>query len=403
MAIAQLTWSKYALKDVVTFLLAGLLFTIPISSSGKSIFAVLTIASILMFSEYRLQIKHVLGQAWCRALLVFVGLTLVACFWSPADIKVKLFVLEKYSKLLYLPIFLVGFRNKQVRLIGLHAFLVAMALTALLSIGKKFNILTLSYLDADQVFRNHIMTSMMMVFATYLSGYLLFRQKGNLSRFFYGSLVIIYSYQILFINASRLGYLLYAILMILLIIQMLNWRQAMIGIVSVLLFWGLAYKVSSTMQIGVNALSDNFKYFQQSKNTSIGFRLQFHSYAKNLFERHPLIGNGTGSFIHYFKKEDPIPAWGHKLLEPHSQYWLIAAEFGVIGLLIFAAFYCFLLKEALQLKEWRFAAIALLVSIAVGNLSDSLLFYSGSGYFFLVLMALFLSEKQDHNNSNLTY
>ena len=37
-------------------------------------------------------------------------------------------------------------------------------------------------------------------------------------------------------------------------------------------------------------------------------------------------------------------------------------------------------------------ALALFSVVVVGNLTDSLLFYSGSGYFFILFFALFLSE-----------
>ncbi|WP_131781797.1 O-antigen ligase family protein [Legionella gresilensis] len=394
MAIAQLTWPKYLTKESVTFLLTALLFAIPISSSGKSIFAGLTIAAILLSTNLRAQIKNLLAQTWCKALLAFVFIALLGCIWSPASIKIKFFVMEKYSKLLYLPIFLVGFQNEKARNLGLHAFLLAMLLTAFLSIGKDLNILTAANLYADHVFRNHIMTSMMMAFATYLAGYLFFKRQGYM-RLTYGILIAIYSYQILFINAGRLGYVLYVILISLLAIQMLTKRQAVFGIFSILLLFGLAYKFSPIMQVGITALSNDFKYFQQCKDTPIGFRLQFHNYAKELFKREPLIGNGTGGFIHYFSQENPVPGWGHKLLEPHSQYWLTAAEFGLLGLLSYAILLLSLFKASLALKEWRFPAIALLILISIGNFSDSLLFYSGSGYFFIVLMALFLSERLD--------
>ncbi|MGQ3889350.1 O-antigen ligase family protein [Legionella sp. CNM-1927-20] len=393
MEIAQFTRPKYLAKETIMFLLTALVFAIPISSSGKSIFVGLAITAILASTALRAEIKNLLAQTWCRALLLFVFIVLLACLWSPASIKIKLFVIEKYSKLLYLPIFLVGFQNERARNIGLHAFLLAMLLTAFLSIGRELNILTATNLVADHVFRNHIMTSMMMAFATYLAGYLFFKRQGRI-RLAYGSLIAIYSYQILFINAGRLGYVLYVVLMSLLAIQMLNKRQAVVGILFILLLFSFAYKLSPTMQLGLTALSNDFKYFQKSKDTSIGFRLQFHNYAKELFKRKPLVGNGTGGFIHYFSQEDPIPAWGHKLLEPHSQYWLTAAEFGLLGLLSFAILFLSLFKKSLELKEWRFPAIALLILISIGNLSDSLLFYSGSGYFFIVLMALFLSENR---------
>ncbi|STX28680.1 O-antigen biosynthesis protein [Legionella beliardensis] len=402
MAMLEITWPKFIVKDAATVLLAALLLAIPISSSGKSIFASLSLVVILLSREHRTQIKEILSRSWCKAILSLVVFALIACLWTPANMQIMVFVLEKYSKLLYLPIFLVGFRNERARYLGVHAFLIAMFITACLSIGKEFNLLTTSHAYADHVFRNHIMTSMMMAFAAYLASFLFFKHKGYM-RFVYGSLVALYSYQVLFINTARIGYIIYIALLITLLAQVLNKRQALLGLLSVAFFCSICYQLTPTVQERMTSLYSNVLHYQQDKNTSVGFRLQFHSYAKELFKRHPLMGGGTGSFIYYFEKEDPVPAWGaryngyklgHKLLEPHSQYWLTAAELGLIGLIIFAVLFLNLFKEVMQLRVWRFPAIALLILIAIGNFSDSLLFYSGSGYFFIVFMALFLSERQ---------
>ena len=212
--------------------------------------------------------------------------------------------------------------------------------------------------------------------------------------------MVLYSYQILFINTGRGGYIIYALLMLTLLLQKLNKRQVILGILLLMGCYGLCYKLSPLMQERVVALYSDFLHYKQDKNTSVGFRIQFHKYANNLFKRHPFMGNGTGSFIYYFDKENPVPFWhdmhGYKhtkLLEPHSQYWLMAAEFGLTGFFIFTLFFASLVKGSFLLTTWRHPAIALLILIFIGNFSDSLLFYSGSGYFFIVLMALFLSEK----------
>ena len=154
MAILHVTWPKFIVNDRPALSLAALLLAIPMSSSGKSIFVGLSLIVILLSGERRLQLKEILVQNWCKAMIMLVLFAVMACLWSPASTHDKLFVLEKYSKLLYLPIFLVGFQNQKARYLGVHAFLIAMAITACLSL-----------IYADHVFRNHIMTSMMMAFA----------------------------------------------------------------------------------------------------------------------------------------------------------------------------------------------------------------------------------------------
>ena len=89
------------------------------------------------------------------------------------------------------------------------------------------------------------------------------------------------------------------------------------------------------------------------------YRVQFHNYAKSLFATHPVIGIGTGGFKYSFSKDNPVPAWGKELTDPHSQYWLTLSEQGIIGLL-------FLLFLNLSLMSMSF--------ISLMNLMMSLVF-----------------------------
>ena len=82
-------------------------------------------------------------------------------------------------------------------------------------------------------------------------------------------------------------------------------------------------------------------------------------------------------------------------MEPHSQYWLVASEFGLLGCFALALFLASLFVSSWRLTSLRPVALAVLLPFLAGNLSDSLLYYSGTGYFFILFMALcFGSESQ---------
>ena len=82
-------------------------------------------------------------------------------------------------------------------------------------------------------------------------------------------------------------------------------------------------------------------------------------------------------------------------MEPHSQYWLIASEFGLLGCISFVFFLGCLIGASLRLKTLKPLAFAVLLPFIAGCWSDSLLFYSGTGYFFILFMALCLGEQDD--------
>jgi len=261
----------------------------------------------------------------------------------------------------------------------------------MLSILKYSGVTHTALIDEDYVFRNHIMTGIMLSFATYLCG-LLFFQKHGAFRMMMVLLGLLYSYQIFVISTGRTAYFIYFMLMALLMIQLLTKRQAMAGMVFVLALFTLSYHMSPTMHEGINRIIYDWKHFKEDKDTSVGYRMQFHNYAYDLFKRHPIVGNGTGSFTASFRTEKPVPSWDRRLLEPHSQYWMNAAEFGLIGSIGLLVFLGSLLMASLRLKVMRPIALGALLIFCVGNLTDSLLFYSGSGYFFILFMALCLGE-----------
>lgn len=388
------TWS---LNTAISFFLVMSSIAIPISTTGKSVFLALSLVGILLSSQHRYTLYHLLSYNWCRAGLFLFLVVLVSIFWSPANAKDKLWVLEKYTKLLYLPILAIGFQDPNTRRMSINAFLGAMIITCFFSIIKYFELFGFEDIGVGFVFRNHIMTSSMMAFAAYICGLKFFHAKRRV-RVVYGAIFLLLTYQLLFINGGRMGYIAFLLLMTLLMTQVLSRRQALAGLIMICALFALTYAISPMFKNRVNSVIVDIQNYQHhSKDTAIGYRLQFHQYAFNLFKQSPWIGHGTASFPYHFNQEKPVPSWQH-LLEPHSQYWLMAAEFGLLGEFALLVFFACLARASLHLKTMRMMAFAVLIPFIVGNLSDSLLFYSGSGYFFIFFMALCLGEQVCEKN-----
>lgn len=395
----QNTWSKESVSKLKSFLIIALMFSIPISSSGKSIFLVLILLTMLISEDTWTKLRALCSQNWCKATIFLFTIALLACLWSPATLKEQWMILGKYTKLLYLPILVVACQDKTTRQYALYAFLAAMFITDSLSLlsytGAINAVLDAHFISYDSIFRNHIMTSFMTSIAAYIACLFFFRTKG-LIRWVFALLFLLFSYHILFINLGRMGYILYLVLMCLLMMQLFTAKRAFTAVMAVCAIAFVCYSFSFPMQVGMQRIVTEWQHYQNddNPNTSLGYRIQFHNYAKQLFSEHPLIGHGTGSFTYSFRVFKPVPSWQERLLEPHSQYWLIASEFGVLGLFGLFLFLCSLFVAALKLNEMRPIALGILLALTVGNLSDSLLLYSGTGYLFIVLMALCLGEEK---------
>lgn len=365
----------------------GLLFFIAqISTSLKSIPLTIVVLLIFLLPDVSRKFTLILKTQWCQAALFLFFVVCVASFWGPATVAKKLSVIKQYNKLLYLPILAIGLsyvRNRQWALIGFLAGMVCTALfgMTLKAIGKPY----------DDVFFNHIMTGFSMAFAACLALFYVFKTHGMV-KVIYSLLFALFSFYVLFVNLGRSGYVMYALMLGLLLIMSLPWKQSLVGLC---LLGGLlftAFTVSPTIQTGVTAAISNYQEYDKDKNTSVGFRMQFHNYAFELFKRHPWFGNGTASFQALFYEENPVPKFGREINEPHSMYWLVASEFGVLGVVALLWFYGCVFLQVLTLQALRIPGVIFISSFMVVNLSDSLLFYSASGYLFVLFTAYCLSE-----------
>lgn len=384
---------------MITVWLTLTAFSIPVSVTLKGIFLALAALSIVI--HHYGQISSLLRQPWFYATVALYAVIVLGCLYGPSvDVSSKWNLVHKYSKLLLLPIFALGFQNPRNRVYALHAYLFAMCITVFCSVGREFGYLQsfaaakLFQNDFGAIFYNHIITGYFIAIACYISAILALRTQG-LRRMLYFGMTCLYSYHLLFMNPGRTGYLLFAILALMLFVPLL--RRAPFKWSFFLVCLSLIMLQSPLMKKGIEqAVYDTQHYIQGEKNSSVGFRLQFHSFAEKLFLTQPWIGLGTGSFSYYFHQDNPVPAWGDSLFEPHGEYWLFAAEHGVIGLGLLLIFMLTLFTNILRQTSMRLISFGLFATFFMVCFSEGMLLLSVPGYFFIFFIAMGLGESLAH-------
>ncbi len=378
---------------IAPFFITLFVFSVPISPSLKSIFLVLSLISILFTPFYRQHLFTAFNTIWGRAALVMFLYVALASLWSEAPVSMRLNMIEKYLKLLYLPLFAVAFIIPKTRKWAFNAYFAAILLTCLVSFLKQMHVIApKDALHMGQVFYNHIATGFMVALAVYWAGVLYFENpESKWERIYYLLVILVGSYQVFFLNWGRTGYFIYGILMIAFLLQKLVLKKALIGVALFGVALSMVYMLSPLMQARTQLLVSDIKLLHQNeKNTSLGLRSQFHDYARSLFEKSPITGIGTGAFKYQYSKDQPIVAWGPKLNEPHSQYWLTLAEQGLIGIVLLIVFLTTLLVTAFNLKETKPILLGILIAFVFGSLTDSILCYSPMGTLLILFSALSL-------------
>lgn len=382
-------------KSFVSGAIIGLTLTIPMSNSLSCIFWVASLLLILLTPYYKKTIFSIINTplGWSSVSLFLVAL--LSCFWGEASFSQKLGMLSKYLKFLFFPLLIAGFSTPKLRTKVIHVFLGVMLLTTLLSALKWSGVLSWRSADPGEVFYNHIMTGLMMSYAAYMAAWLIYTNRSY--QILYGLLFLLFTFQLFFINPSRTGYILYLLLMILFLLQIFPLKKALATLCISGLLFGVVIYQSPTLKAGIHHLSvDLTRYKNNTLNTSLGFRIQFQDYAKDLFFRHWILGNGVGGFEHAYRAENPVSTWKKELKEPHSEYWLILSEFGLFGFSVYFLFLITLLREIMQLTHTRIPALGIFTIFFVGNFSDSLFYYATTQLFFMTMMAMCLGEKYEN-------
>jgi hypothetical protein len=377
--------------NITACLLLSTLFFIPLSPSLKSIFFGCTLIAILFTPALGKKLAPLFKTPWCITAYAFFAFVVLACGWSNADFATQWILLKKYSKFLLLPFLALPFANAILRKRGILVYIFSMLITVCASFLRELGFLQLKNIDPGYIFHNHIITGFMVAFAAYLAGLQAFQRKK--ARGIFILIFMVFSYFELFINTGRTAYVVYFSLIVLLLFQCISLKYLppiLLAFCSI--FWYISHHPSALSSGIVSATTEWNHYQKNSIETSLGYRMQFHAYAKSLFLQSPVIGKGTGAFSAHFHEDKPVPSWGDELLDPHSLYWLLAAEQGLLGLLLYASFLIALLLQARRLSENKCLLQALVLSTMVGNLTECLTFYSAAGYLFIFLVSLCLGE-----------
>lgn len=383
-------WQQH---EYASYFIIAAMFSIPLSPSLKSIFFLLAAAAVLLTSAYMRSFSSVLLQNWSMLALAFWLVVILGCFWSAAEHQTSWTFVEKYSKLLYLPIFSLGFQNPKTRMLSIYAFLLAMLLTCLISVSGigPINTKGMDLVDPGHVFYNHILTSFMMAFAAFLSGLFAIRRNG-VQRILFSLLLLLFSYQIIFVNKGRSGYILLFVLVIILLAISFPWKYFLITTLCFCVIFAASITQSQICSERIHQVVTEWNNYKHGeKESDIGFRLMFHEYAKTLFLTRPYFGFGTAGFSQELRTNNPWPS-RKDMIEPHSQYWLVAVEHGILGLAVLLGFFVSLLIAAFQLGEMKVIMIGMLTAFLLANFSDSLLIFSPVGNLFIMFSALCLGE-----------
>ena len=354
-------------------------------------------------------ISHPIGRAsvWLFFVLFF------AMFYGATPLKDAAIILMKYIDLAFIPIFIFIVSSEVLQRRARYAFLVAMAITLLLSYLVGLNILPVmawmnswTVVSNPAIFHSHITQSNMMAFAVFLA-LLEWRDAGTKMKMAGWALFSVLGIiNIMFMVQGRTGYLILFVLISwfgwmtferVMRRKNLNFSWKRRGLFLIVLLLGAVgtYHLSSRLQDRVALVISEYQAWTQSRGdkTSIGLRLDFYSNAFGIVKDNSLFGVGTGGFAAAYAHQVQ-DGGGLQTRNPHNEYLNIAVQTGGVGLVSLLILFYTLWRYAPSLPTplEQDAARGLVLAYLVNCMINSALMDHADGLFFAFMTGVLFAR-----------
>lgn len=404
------------------YLLIAYAFFLPISHKIASIVMLFFTLFVLLSGNLKERFKNIIND---KIIIAFILFYLLHFIWliGSEHLHFALLKLKEFKYLLYLIPIAMVLKKEFVPKI-LTGFISAMFFSELVSYSMYFGI-TIPLIPLNTNATNVPFMEWYTQYSAILSitlGILLYQLLTNkdLNLYFkilYTGFFISASLNI-FIIASRIGYSLYAlsILTVLLIIykqQLL--KVLLVGFFIIISGYITAYLSSNLFKSRVSEAISDIQMISEGKlATSLGARAGFHIYSYKVIKHHFLFGVGTADHIAVVsqaicsQETDPQNVEGimcniksgHNA-SLHSEYLDTIIQFGIIGLLIFLnIFYQIYRYEQSNglLRMIQLLTIPIILFVSIGSI---IFIHADIGKIFVLLIALTLSIKPHGSMSAL--
>lgn len=401
---------RFALPPLrVSTILLG--FTMPISVALDNLLLAVVLLGLLFNARaiWQIATQHPVARvAW----LLFIAL-FFAMFYGTTPLREAAGILGKYADLAFIPLFMLMLPNEVIRRRAQYAFLVAMALTLLLSFMVGLELLPVQHwMDKiatshdPAVFHSRITQSNMMAFAVFLALLNLREVISQGARMAWGLFALLGTINVLFMVQGRTGYMVLLALLGWFAWSTLarymrrcgrawGWQQGAAVVLALVALVATSYQASPRLHDRVDLVMAEYQAWQPNhgKNSSTGQRLDFYYNTLQIVRQHPVFGVGTGGFSAAFAQQTQ----GTEVLQthnPHNEYLMITVQTGVIGL--FFLFYLFYTQwrcaPLLSTPFEQDAARGLVLAYLVNCLFNSALLDHGDGLLFAFMTSVLFTN-----------
>ena len=376
-------------------------FTIPMWVVADSILVVILVACWSAGGEWRKRLRRITANPVAVASLLLFAWLLLGTLWGAGTLGDRALSIKKYADLLLIPLLISMAIDAQERNRALLALAASLVVTLLLSLSLSMGFIlpTSGVLNCDPsnpcVFKKHTTHNVLMAFGALLFAVLAWISPDRRVRWGWGVVSVLAASNVLMVH-GRTGYVVLAGLAILAFHMTFGWRGILAAIVALSISFSTAYQISSSFHERVNLAVSGVMQWNPTvavTNDPIGWRLEYFYHTAEIIQDHPLIGVGTGGFVHAYRartEQAGLDVPPH----PHNQYLFILAQVGIVGLGLLIWLF---------VQQWRSTSLAddathgllakgLVVTIAVGSFFNPFLIDHTEKLFYCLFSGLMYSR-----------
>ena len=380
-------------------------FAFPVSVALANVGLLLTLVFWLLgciWGSSLRDTRRALSNPLAAPALALFAWIVVAILWSPADGAQIGGALQKYSKLLFVPVFIGLLADPATRRRCFQAFALAMLFT-----------LTVTWLNVwfdfpwtrthnqgfgmdHTVFKDYISQGIMMAFFAAMAMHQALRAHTSRYALLAVCVGVLAVGSVFFLSAGRTGYLAMLLSLAAFGVFAAGRQPRRLALASVVAVAVIAAVFATSSQLN----SRTAQAWQEARSsniatsvTSAGARVEMALFALRRSLEKPLHGHGTAAYPVLAPSHFTDASWCSVVcVHPHNQFLFFLFEQGLVGLLLFLWFVGAIARQAWQETTPRRALMmGFLAILIVSNTTHSSFWLSTENHFFILMSALLMA------------
>lgn len=183
---------------------------------------------------------------------------------------------------------------------------------------------------------------------------------------------------------GRIGYILYILLILFLIIYIYRktlLKPLLIISIAVGMFFSLAYKFSPIFSNRIEQTRKEVQSVIQEMDftTPLGGRIGFAYYASDVIKENPIFGIGTGDYMDNVRQIIPETSNNYfikyTLAHPHNIYIMLLLQFGIVGFIAFLNIFYQIYRQKTTDDYLRFVKYTMMIAFATALMTEIFAYY----------------------------